>query len=420
MSALTQAPIEDQPTRPVSLWRNRSFLLLWSGQIVSAVGTQITMLAFPLLILALTHSPAEAGILGAVRSLPFIILTLPAGVMVDRWDRKRTMIVCDTVRVFALGSIPVAVLLAHLSIVQLAVISLIEGTMFTFFNVAETACLPQVVTKEQLPDAVGLGSTVDSVSILIGPSLSGALYAAGRMLPFLVDAISYGISVISLLFIRTEFQEERVALPRSMWSEAREGMVWLWRRPTLRFLAIVIGTLNLFSMGYPIIMIVRAQELHANSFVIGILFATGGIGSMVGALTIGPLQRRFSVGKIIVVGCWIWSITWIPFAIAPDLFWFAVANVVGWLIVPIVMGTQYGYRLAVIPDELQGRVQSVFKLIAFGSQPISLALTGALVQAFGPIETIWIIFVPQMVLSGIAQLNRSLRQAPRMAEIPHG
>lgn len=421
MTALQQTVLDERKIAPpIPLWRNRDFLVLWSGQIVSAIGTQVTMLAFPLLILALTHSPAEAGILGALRSLPFIVLTLPAGVMVDRWDRKRTMIVADTVRALALGSIPLALVLGHLSVAQLAVVSLVEGTMFSFFNVAETACLPQVVSKDQLPDAVGLGSTVDSVSLLVGPSLSGALYTAGRMLPFLVDAISYAGSVISLLFIKTEFQEERTAEPRSVWAEAREGMVWLWQRPTLRFLGIVIGTLNLFSMGYPIIMIVRAQELHAGSFQIGILFATGGIGSMVGALLVGPLQRRFTVGQIIIAGSWIWAITWPPFALAPNLFWFGVANILGWLIVPIVMGTQYSYRLTVIPDELQGRVQSVFKLMAFGSQPISLALTGLLVQAFGPVATLWIIFVPQMVLSGIANLNRRLRHTPRIAELPKG
>src|SRR5947209_2579172 len=145
MTALKQTVFEERELAPpVPLWRNRDFLLLWSGQIVSAIGTEVTLLAFPLLILALTHSPAEAGLLGALRSLPFIVLTLPAGVMVDRWDRKRTMIIADTVRAIALGSIPITLLLGHLSIAQLAVVSLVEGTMFSFFNIAETACLPQV------------------------------------------------------------------------------------------------------------------------------------------------------------------------------------------------------------------------------------------------------------------------------------
>src|SRR5215467_7381978 len=139
--------------RPTPLWRNRDYILLWSGQMISAVGTQVSMLAFPLFVLALTHSPAQAGLIGAMRALPYALLILPAGALVDRWNRKRVMILCDIGRAVALGSIPIALVLGHLTIVQLFIVSLVEGTLFTFFNLAETACLPQVVSKEQLPTA---------------------------------------------------------------------------------------------------------------------------------------------------------------------------------------------------------------------------------------------------------------------------
>ena len=139
--------------RPVSLWRNRDYMLLWSGQMVSAVGTRVSMLAFPLFVLAITHSPAQAGLIGALRGLPYALFILPAGALIDRWNRKLVMILCDIGRALALGSIPVALFLGHLTIVQLYIVSLVEGTLFTFFGLAETACLPQVVSKEQLPTA---------------------------------------------------------------------------------------------------------------------------------------------------------------------------------------------------------------------------------------------------------------------------
>ena len=197
-----EEPKEAEPTahtrRPVALWRNRDYVLLWSGQMISSVGTRVSMLAFPLLVLAITHSPAQAGLIGAMRALPYALLILPAGALVDRWNRKRVMILCDIGRAIALGSIPIALIIGHLTIAQLYIVSLVEGTLFTFFGLAETACLPQVVSKEQLPTAAAQGMVIDSVSELIGPSIGGVLYSIGRAVPFLTDAISYGASVVSL------------------------------------------------------------------------------------------------------------------------------------------------------------------------------------------------------------------------------
>src|SRR6266516_6961672 len=103
----TEEPEEAKPTahikRPVPLWRNRDYVLLWSGQMISSVGTRVSMLAFPLLVLAINHSPAQAGLIGAMRALPYALLILPAGALVDRWNRKRVMILCDIGRAIALG-----------------------------------------------------------------------------------------------------------------------------------------------------------------------------------------------------------------------------------------------------------------------------------------------------------------------------
>jgi len=304
--------------------------------------------------------------------------------------------------------------------VQLALASLLEGTLFTFFNVAESACLPQVVGKERLSSAVAFTSTTDSATFLVGPSLGGALYAAASALPFLVDAVSYTCSVISLLFIRAEFQEERTVATRGIWVEIHEGVSWLWHNRLMRFLAILVGGLNLCSMGYPLIMIVRAQQLHAGAFAIGLLFATGGIGSIAGALCTVKLQRRFSFGQVMIGATWVWVLTWLPYALAPNLVALGIANVAGWFIIPIFMNTQFSYRLTIIPDELQGRVNSVFKLVAFGSQPISLALTGVLLQGFGPISTVLIITVPQLILATVTQFNPSIHAAPHLADVHRG
>ena len=121
------------PSQPRSLWRNRDYLLLWSGQIISEIGSKSSLLAFPLLMLFLTGSPAQAGLLGALRGLPYILFCLPAGALIDRWNRKRVMILCDTGRALAMGSIPLAYVLGHLTLAQLYIVSFIEGTLYIFF-----------------------------------------------------------------------------------------------------------------------------------------------------------------------------------------------------------------------------------------------------------------------------------------------
>ena len=403
--------------RPVPVWRNRDYALLWSGQMISSVGTRVSMLAFPLLVLAITHSPAQAGLIAALRGLPYALFVLPAGALIDRWNRKRVMILCDTGRALALGSIPIALLLGHLTIVQLYIVSLVEGTLFTFFNLAETACLPQVVAKEQLSTAVAQGMVIDSVSELIGPSLGGALYSIGRVIPFLTDAISYGASVLSLFFIKAKFQEERDPAPLHLWADIKEGLSWLWKQPLLRFIAVLTGGITMPVVGYALILIVLAQGQHASSFTIGLIFACGGIGSILGSLLVAPLVKRFSFSQLMIGSTWIWALTWLLFAIAPNPFVLGVVTALSFIIVPIYTSVQFGYRLALIPDHLQGRVNSVFRLIAFGGEPIGLALTGVLLQVIGPVPAVLVLFVPQLILSIAATFNKHLRNAKPVEEL---
>ena len=412
---------EAKPTaptrRPVPLWRNRDYVLLWSGQMISSVGTQVSMLAFPLLVLAITHSPAQAGLIAALRGLSYALLILPAGALVDRWNRKRVMILCDMGRAIALGSIPVALISGHLTIAQLYIVALVEGTLFTFFGLAETACLPQVVSKEQLPAAAAQGMVIDSVSWLIGPSLGGALYSIGRSIPFLTDAISYGASVLSLFFIKAQFQEERDPVALHLLTDIKEGLSWLWHQPLLRFIAVLTGGITMPVVGYSLILIVLAQGQHASNFTIGLIFACGGVGSILGSLLVAPLVKRFSFGQLIIGSTWIWALTWLLFAIAPNPLVLGVVTVLSFIIVPIYTSVQLSYRLAVIPDHLQGRVNSVFRLIAFGGEPIGLAVTGILIQVIGPIATVLVLFVPQFFLSIAATLNKGLRNAKPIEEL---
>lgn len=403
------------PTRKAPpLWRNRDYLLLIGGQAVSSIGSEISLVAFPLLIFALTHSPAQTGLMTSLRSLPYALFTLPAGALVDRWDRKRLMILCDSGRAIALGSILVALLLGHLTYAQLYLVSLIEGTLFVFFTLAQSASFPRVVAPEQLPTATGQNEVFSSLSMMIGPALGLILYSLGRAIPFLVDTISYLCSAISLLFIKTRFQEERdvdETQSTHLWVDIKEGVGWLWSNPLMRFIAILTFGLITPCCGYVLIIILLAQHMHASNTVLGLIFASGGVGSVIGALIAGPLYRRFGFARMVIGSAWLWALLWLLYAFAPDPLVLSIVNIVSFIVVPIYGVVQYSYRLSTIPDHLQGRVNSAFRLIALSSQPLGIAVTGLLLQAIGPVDTILLLFIPQFVLCVLATLNKHVRGA---------
>ncbi len=406
-----------QAAQPPTLWHNRNYLLLWSGQIISTVGTQVSDLAYPLLVLAMTHSPTQAGFVGAIGALPYLIFSLPAGALIDRWNRKLVMILCDTGRALSLGSIPIAYALGHLTLLQLYLVSLIEGSLFVFFNIAEVACLPQIVRKEDFPAVASQTEFTYSVSSLLGRSLGGILYSIGRFVPFLADAISYIFSVISLRFINVPLQEKREVPRRSLHIEIWEGLAWLWHQPLLCYIAILGCVAHIVGSGITLVVIVQAQQGHASSFLIGIILGVGGVGAMIGALAGSSLQKRFSFSSLTIGATWLITLLLPLFIVMSNFLWLAAIYGCISVVMSVYGVVQFSYRLALIPDELQGRVNSVFRLVVFGGDPIGLALTGVLLQTVGSVATVLILTASFFVLAVAAILNPHVRHALPLSEV---
>ncbi|HEU5103481.1 MAG TPA: MFS transporter [Roseiflexaceae bacterium] len=405
----------DDPTRPertTPLWKNRDYMLLWSGQTVSIIGTHVSQIAFPLLVLALTHSPAQAGFVAAARSLPYLLFTLLAGALVDRWDRKVTMIVCSALSAIALASIAVAAAFGSLTIAQLVIVSFVEGTCAVFFRLAETSALPQVVSKAQLPAAIAQQQAQYAVGAIAGPPLGGALYSTAQLLPFVVDACSYAASCLSLTAIRTRFQAARTAVRRSLRAEIGEGVAWLWRHALIRYMAFLTGGINFITAGAALLVIVLAAQQGASAALTGAIFAAAGAGGILGAVIAPLLQRRLSFGQLIIGACWCYALVWalLPAAATPALLMVLVS---GASLASLVYDTvQMSYRLALIPDGLQGRVNSVFRLVADGSKTLGVAATGILLESLGTTSTILISAVLLAALATLTLLNRHVRAAP--------
>ena len=405
------------------LWRRRNYLTLWGGKLVSTTGSQMTQIAFPLLVLALTQSAAIAGLAGALRMLPYLLLSLPAGALVDRWDRRRVMIVCDSGRAIALGSIPVALLLGHLSVIQVCMVALVEGTLFVFFDIAEVAVLPNIVTQEEMPAAVAQYlSLTDGVTMLLGPALGGALYALGRMVPFLLDAITYGASVLALWRVQLPRQaaSDQPANPlngRTMRDDIVTGILWLWRHQTLRALTALLGAGNCLVAGEALLVIVLAERMHAMAPEVGLVLGLGGCGAVFGALLAERVVRRLTFAQAFIGGNWLVALLFLLYAAAPTPFALGLVMAGIGAVYAVINVAQYSYRMSLIPDELQGRVSSIIRLMLYGTLPLGLAVAGFAIEHVGAVATVLALGVGLLLVALAASLHPRIRNA-RMPNAP--
>ena len=400
---------------PVPLRRNRDFLLLWSGLVVSTLGSRISATAYPLLVLALTGSPADAGLVGFLATLPYLLVQLPAGALVDRVDRKRLMIACDTGRGFALASLGVALWLGEPGLAQIMVVALVEGTLFVLFNLAETAAVRQVVPAEQLPAALSQNEARNRGAAMAGYPIGGFLFGLGRAVPFLVDAVSYLASIATLLLIRRPFQEQRVEPRRHLLREIGEGIAWLWGQPFLRAAAVLVAGSNLLFQALVLVLIVIARDNGASSAMIGVMLAGAGVGGVLGSLAAPWLQRRVS-GRLVVIGAnWVWALLVAPVAFVGNPYalgaLFAVMAFVGpaW---NVVIGA---YQLTLTPEPLLGRVASAELLVAYGAIPLGSLAAGFLLEWIGGTGTALAIAGFMLALAIAATVSPAVRAAPRLS-----
>ncbi|CAA9220070.1 MAG: hypothetical protein AVDCRST_MAG77-428 [uncultured Chloroflexi bacterium] len=378
--------------RERSLLRNGDFLRLWLGQVLSSAGSGVSRLALPLLVLALTGSPAQAGLIAAAQSFPFILLGLPAGALLDRWNRKRVMVLCDGARCLAFGSVPLVWWLGALTMPHLYGVALVHGTALAFFNIAQLAALPRVVPKAQLARAHSLNTASEGVATLASPGVGGLIIAAasttvaGAALAYLVDAASYAVSVAMLSTIRTPFQGSRTAAPlRHLHLKILEGLHYIWSRPPLRQL----WTVNMlhrmcFAPVQLSVVVLATQVLGVDPRGVGLLFSAAGAGGLTASVFTPWLRTRVSVGHSMLglTACHALGLALVAGAPSP---WVAAAG----LFVTGVMETMTGivqvsYRLSVIPDGLQGRVNSSYRFMSFTAVAVGAAAGGMLLEQLGP------------------------------------
>ncbi|ATL25308.1 MFS transporter [Streptomyces formicae] len=388
----------DDSRKHSSIWHNREFLLLWSGQTVSEMGTQITVLALPLVaVVLLDATPFQVGLLAAAETSAYLLVALPAGAIVDRVAKRRLMIWCDIGLFLVIGSVPLAHVLDSLTLVHLYAVALVSSVLSVFFAVAYQAYLPAVLEHSQLLDGNGKIAASRSVAQVAGPSSGAGLVtlvgAAGAMA---ADAVSFALSASALSAIRTpEPRRKADPGPRpTMRSQIREGLDYVLRDRILRNSVAFNGTANFFviiveTLG-PVFLI-RTLDLRPG--LVGLLLALGAVGGVAGGVAARHLARRFGSARISWISMTVLSLPGLLIPMAGSGWWVLLFGFgwISWTFSSTVAGISLtSYRQAACPPELLGRVSAAARWITWGTLPVGGLVGGGLATAFGVQTTLWI------------------------------
>jgi hypothetical protein len=391
-------------------------MLLQIGQMLSNVGTQTTSIAYPLLVLAITHSPAKAGIVAFARNLPLALFALPAGLAADRWNRRRLMIAADVVRALAMAALATTILLDRVTFWEVVVVAFVQGSASTMFLGARPGALRAVVPAPQLPAATATETGRQAAVLLAGPPLGGVLFGLARALPFVVDTLSYAFSTLSLLAMRTPFQQEREPHDEPLRSRLAEGFHFVWSQPFLRTCALLFGLANFIAPGllFAVIVIGKQQGLSAGE--VGTLVAVFGGCLLLGSF-LSPLVRRLlPVRAVLLLELWTW-VGCALFLVWPNVYVLTVSMLPSALAIPSTDSVVHGYRIAMTPDRLLGRAESVRSTISVLIVPLGPLIAGALLGASSARATIAVFAAAGLVLAVWGTLSPSIRLAPSLDEL---
>jgi MFS family permease len=413
------------------LWGHRDFLLLWGGQSISELGSAVTLVALPLCAVVLLHATTfQVGLLSAAGTAPFLVIALPAGLIVDRIARRRLMIGCDLGRMLIIGSIPATAAFGLLTLGQLFAVALLTGFGTVFFDVAYQSYVPGLIRREHLTDGNGKLAATQSFAQVAGPGLGGALFGVLGAGSMAADAISYAVSAAAVLGIATP---EPRPQPRpagqnagrqvaALRTELLAGVAFITRHPILRKIAACTATANLFSaMVFALIVVFMIRVLHVRPEFTGVLLAAGSVGGVAGGVLSGTFARRIGSARVIWVSLLGFGVIGLLLPLAAPGWRLALvpAGLFGFTFSGVLYNiAQLSFRQSICPPELLGRLNAAIRWIVWGTLPLGGLLGGALGSTAGIRATLWI-GVSGAWLAGFWVLFsplRTMRDVPAIAD----
>lgn len=392
-------PASRAPDAPKgSLWRDRNFLTLWSGQALSQFGAQITELALPVLaVLLLNATEFEIGVLNAAGVLAFLVVGLPAGAWIDRMRKRRVMIAADLVRAIALATLPVLALLDVLQVWHMVAVALVMGVATVFFDVSYQSIIPSLVRSNQIAEANGKLESTQQLAGLAGPAIGGWLVGI-LAAPFaiLITVGTYVASFFALLFTRDHEPRRAPEDHEPLVKEIGEGLRWVFGNPLLRRIVGTTGTANFFGTFagtlYPIFVL---RTLGLGPEVLGVVLSLSAVGGVLGAVATPRIVARIGEARAIPVSA-------IAFGLAPVSL--PLVSIFPGAAIPLLIAggfltsftvllyniTQVTFRQRITPPRLLGRMNASIRFVVWGVMPIAALLAGALGTWIGVVPTLWI------------------------------
>jgi MFS family permease len=405
---------------PGSLVRHRDFRLLWAGDTISQLGTQVTVLALPLLAITTLHAtPFQVGLLTTFEFLSFLLVGLPAGAWVDRMRRRRVLIAGDVGRALLLGSLPVAAWLGVLSMPQLYLVALGAGLLTVFFDVAYQSYLPHLVGRAHLVEGNAKLQASQSVAQVAGPTVGGFLVQA-LTAPYaiLVDAVSFLWSAGCVTTIRAREPRPERAPDRHLGREIAEGVRFVLGNRLLRAISFCTATFNLFTtIGGTMLIVLLARDLALPAGTIGLFFSIGSVGAIVGALMADRVARRFGQGPTLWMSAALCGPPWllVPLLQRGWFLWLvATAHALVTMLIPVYNITQVSFRQGLCPERLLGRMNATIRFMVWGTMPLGGLIGGVLGSWIGVRPTLWVAAVGLSLSFGWVFFSplRTMRELP--------
>jgi MFS family permease len=363
--------------------RHRNYRLFWTGSLVSLIGTWMQGTAQSYLVWELTRSALATSLTVLFFSLPSTVLSLLGGVVADRFDRRRLLLVTQTTFMVQSAILATLTFLGMIQVWQIYVLALVNGTVMAFDAPARQSMIPSLVAREDLTNAIALNSTAFNASRVVGPPVAGLLYAAaGPAWCFAVNTVTY-LAILYAIGIMRPARDETARAPAHLWNDVREGVGYVWHHAVIRTLLLMVALVGTFAFTYVVLMpVVASRVLNAGPAGNGFLLGGAGIGATLGGLTVASLRPR-RPGRFIV-GVGLASVAaLVGFALSRSLSLSILLSAAIGATVMMFLTTCNSTIQSYLPDALRGRVMSIYTLALIGSGPLNSLIAGVLGSALG-------------------------------------
>jgi len=367
------------------LWRNRDYAGWWISSLVSSLGSAMSQLAYPLLMLYATGSVARAGVVGACLNIGGLSTTLLGGALADRYSRRRLAVTADLIQAVAVGSVVAAVAEGYVNVVHIGAVALIQGMCNGIGGAAMNPVLKRIVPPEQFQALSASKQGREMISRLAGPPLGGALFSIGKWIPFLGDAISFLVSAVGVGMIRKPLGPDpgEAGAANTAWQGMREGFAYIRTSVYLRFIIIWSALTSALLGGIVLLVIALLKARGGSPTTVGAVTALAAIGGLGGALVAPLLLKRVPSRTVVLAASWIIGPAVLGIAAAPRPWEIGtIAAFLVFLIVPLTVLLE-SYQLRIVPDALMGRVSSALSFGTSGLLWTAPVTAGVLADNFG-------------------------------------